>query len=1346
MKNSTIYYLILSFCCLNCTMGKAQGISFNHLTDKDGLSHYSVRSIYQDERGLMWFGTQNGISLYNGKSFKTFQHDKNNPNSIISNDIEKIIGDHSGTIYFKTLTGISAYHIKEEKFTTILNRGAADIFFDKQLYMAYKQQIFKYNGEKFELFYELPDKQSRISAIHIEKDSIYIGTSSKGLYLLANQKLSHPISSGNINDIFKDSSGNYWITSSRNGSGLYLIQNGKVRNFQCIEEDPSTITSNFTHRCCEDKQGNIWIGTFNGLTEYNKQQRKFIRHQRKEHTKSLSHSSIWSLYCDNQGTIWAGTYFGGINYFNPEKQTYYEYVTSPQEQDGLSSGIISRMTEDKDSNLWICTEGGGLNRYDRRTNTFRWYKHDNRQNSISHNNVKAIYYDPKHEALWLGTHLGGLNKMDIKSGRFTYYRYVDGDDTSIPSDIIMDITPYKDELLLATQNGIGVFNPNTGKCRLLLHDSSDLDITHSTTELLFDSQGILWITNEKDGACAYNFDTQELSVYKNNRSIEHSLSSNDINSIYEDSQNRLWFCTNDNGLALYHRDGNKFENFDIQHNELSSNRIYNLSEIDANRLLMTSDKGISILDVRTKKCTNYLNLPLVSLKENALYRTKNDEIFAGGTEGMISFTQKSIRALSHQYDIFPSQITVNEKEISVGDESGILSQSLSTIRQITLRPGQDVFRIEYAQTDYIPFNEDDIRYRLEGFSDTWARLNKQNTITYTNLSPGTYTLVINAKDKRSELMAEHRLQIKVLPPFYLSTTAYLLYILCITALAYYFIKAYKRHIKLQESLKYEQKHVEDIEKMNQAKLRFFTNISHEFRTPLTLIIGQMEMLLQLRSFAPTIYNRILGVYKNCLQLRELITELLDFRKQEQGYMTIKVSEHNIVDFVYEYYLLFQEYAAQRQIEFKFEKTHDNIQIWYDAKLMQKVINNLLSNAFKYTKEGGRISISVRKRNQEVVIEVTDTGMGIAPKDIEKIFDRFYQTEQLDSLSSSPGTGIGLALTKGIIELHHGIIEVYSEQEEGTTFSVHLKSGNTHFEPGQISENKEEKIVESGMNKLELELQQSLLAELEIQDNDHDHALKQRTYKLLIVEDNESLREMLTNIFETFYTVVTASDGAEGLEKVKAEQPDLVLSDVIMPHMSGIELCQAIKKDIELCHIPVVLLTARTATEHTIEGLKTGADDYITKPFNINILLSRCNNLINNRIMLQEKFSKQPQITPQMLVTNDMDKVFVDRVMEIIERHLDDVEFNVDIFAVEMGIARTKLYTKMKAITGQTPLDFIMTIRLKHAAIMLRNNIELNISEISDRIGFSSPKYFTKCFKEKYNMAPQLYRKNIQPPV
>lgn len=399
-----------------------------------------------------------------------------------------------------------------------------------------------------------------------------------------------------------------------------------------------------------------------------------------------------------------------------------------------------------------------------------------------------------------------------------------------------------------------------------------------------------------------------------------------------------------------------------------------------------------------------------------------------------------------------------------------------------------------------------------------------------------------------------------------------------------------------------------------------------------------------------------------------------------------------------------------------------------------IYQNFVTEAEKKVKAEDTISINVSQEEDYAIIEIKDTGSGIAAAEIDKIFDRFYQTEHLNSLNTGAGTGIGLALTKGIIELHQGTIRVESEPGKGSSFIITLKLDKKHFTEEEIAQESTESTIRQT---------ETIVPSVEIiPDSEWKEEENKRIEgaKMLIVEDNESIKQMLAGIFETFYQVSTASDGEEALEMIQKEMPSIILSDVVMPRMSGTELCKRIKTDFNTCHIPVVLLTARTAIEHNIEGLKIGADDYITKPFNTNLLISRCNNLVNSRRLLQEKFSKQPQTFAQMLATNPMDKEMLDRAMDIIERHLDDTDFNVNIFAREMGMARTNLFTKLKAVTGQTPNDFILNIRLKKGAVMLRNNPELNITEISDRIGFSSSRYFSKCFKEIYHVSPLAYRK------
>ena len=621
---------------------------------------------------------------------------------------------------------------------------------------------------------------------------------------------------------------------------------------------------------------------------------------------------------------------------------------------------------------------------------------------------------------------------------------------------------------------------------------------------------------------------------------------------------------------------------------------------------------------------------------------------------------------------------------------------------------------------------------MENFSDTWSVLRPDNYVTYTNLSPGVYKLIVKSTSKGKTSDHLSVLEIEVLPPWYRSVWAYMVYLLLIFLTLRITIRVYKNRLKLQTELEYERKHIEDVEELNKQKLQFFTNISHEFRTPLTLIIGEIELLMQVQSFMPAVYNRILNVYKSSMQLQSLICELLDFRKQEQGHMKIKASAHDVIKFLHENFLLFKEYSLTKDIDFSFETNVDEQQLYYDEKQFQKVINNLLSNAFKHTPPHGKIVLNVSDKESEVVISVMNTGKPIASKDIDLLFTRFYQTDD-EIKSSRMGTGIGLALTKGIMQLHHGRISVSSSREEGTIFKVTLLKGTNHFTTEELTTNQIE-TYESHATQVQLAKVSEMEFHSELKMSDD------KTYNVLLVEDDSCLLNLLNDIFTPFYQTFMASNAEEALEILSANQPDIIISDIQMPGMSGLELCKKIKSDIDTCHIPIVLLTARTGLEHKLEGLNTGADDYIVKPFDTNILLARCRNLINNRIVLQEKFTNQPQLTSQVFATNELDKEFMDKALSIIEANLDNTDFSAIVFAQEMAIARTKLFVKIKAITGQTPNDLIVTMRLKKAAYLLKNDLRLSVADISDKTGFKTSRYFSHCCKERYKITPLNYRK------
>ena len=841
-----------------------QNITFNHLTTDNGLSQFSVNSLYIDESGILWIGTREGLNRYNGEDIKTYKLQKNDPNSLFCNTVLRIVGNRNGSIYLLCTDGVAEFNLITQKFTTLLQGSINSIYYNNGLFIGKKNEVYRYNEEtaNFDLYYQLPNGSLDIFCMHIDKGYLWIGTTTNGVYRLNIDKkeLEHPIRKGNIISFYRDSGGELWIGSWEEGL-FHVKTNGKIENFKYDAKNPHSLSSNFVRACCEDNLGNIWIGTFNGLNRYNKSTGLFQNHTANDiQSDGLTHSSIWCIVKDNQGTLWLGTYFGGVNYFNPEYEIYTRYSYSSNEKQGLSNPVVGRTIEDKNGNLWIGTEGGGLNYFNRRTREFKWYRPQEGRNSISHNNVKALYYDADKEIIWIGTHLGGLNRLDIRSGHFTHYRMEDNNRQTLPSDIVRDIIPYKDLLIVATQNGVCLFDPDSGKCRQLFKDSKEGKSIKMVADILLDSEGTLWIAATGEGVFNYRFDTRKLTNYRHDSANPNSLSNNNVNNIMQDSQGHLWFSTSGSGLDLYHPANNDFENFDKEKNGLASDCVYETQESAASgKLLLITNQGFSIFDYQNMHIKNYSaenGFPLTAVNENSLCITRDGEIFLGGVQGMISFHEMELNFTPKPYNIILSRLIVNGQEIHAGDKTGILQHSLCHTREITLNADQSMFSIEFATSNYIPANKDDIIYKLEGFSDEWTNTRGLHSITYTNLNAGTYTLLIKPEEKDESLCPQARLIIHILPPYYRTTFAYFIYLILTTAVLWYLIRTYKSRIKLQESLKYEQKHIQDVEALNQSKLRFFTNISHEFRTPLTLIVGQVETLLQLQNFTPAIYNKI----------------------------------------------------------------------------------------------------------------------------------------------------------------------------------------------------------------------------------------------------------------------------------------------------------------------------------------------------------------------------------------------------------------------------------------------------------------------------------------------------------
>ena len=807
--------------------------------------------------------------------------------------------------------------------------------------------------------------------------------------------------------------------------------------------------------------------------------------------------------------------------------------------------------------------------------------------------------------------------------------------------------------------------------------------------------------------------------------------------IFEDSRGSVFFCTIGSGIYEYQEGEQSFKSYSTSNQCLPSDYCYYICEsVEDHRLFILHGKGLSIFNREKGEVENTYHLFNQTYSQgSALYLDKNGTLFISGTNGLALFQKQSLYALPSKNLLNFDKLFIFNEEICPNDQSGILTDILAKTSDIYLSYKQNNITVEFASFNYNNDRNRLFEYRLEGFDKAWTQTTG-TTITYTNLPPGEYILRARPLAGKENLDEEVHLNIHVSAPFYATVWAYFFYLLCLLGVMIAFIRFKTRQAALKSSLEFERKEKERIEELNQVKLRFFTNISHEFRTPLTLILGQIEVLMQM-DLGTTIYNRILRIYKNAWHMRNLISELLDFRKQEQGYLKLKVEEQNLVTFTRQIYMCFYEYAQKKEITYRFDNVEEIISVWFDSKQLQKVIFNLLSNAFKYTPNKGSIRVEVRMLASQAIVSVCDTGVGIPEEHISKIFERFYQTD--NSSSFTLGTGIGLALAKGIMNMHHGKIDVESTVGKGTKFTLSLPLGNRHFSDEEMAtvESRESVIISEAVPMLPFE---------QIMDVEEEKTKVQENIKeedkpiILLVDDNEELLSMLEDLFLPIYKVYIAHDGREGLEMARQIQPDLIISDVMMPEMSGKELCYKIKTNVELSHISVVLLTAQTSVEYVVEGLMFGADDYVTKPFNVKVLIARCNNLIKNKKRLIAHYAgKTITESPVTEAINERDKELLAKCVNIIKENFENPAFDVTALASELCVGRSKLYMQFKQMTGLTPNEFILKIKLDEAMSLLKNHPELNISEISIRLGFSSPRYFSKSFKAFFGVAPQTVR-------
>ncbi|MCC8172596.1 MAG: response regulator [Parabacteroides sp.] len=1316
-------------------------IYFRHIGMEEGLSHFTVLSVYQDILGRMWFGTNEGLTVYNGSRIHVFKPDFDLTNEhglqrIKENRITSIHGDGEGNVFFLAGHSLIRYDIRKETFSQIRDAHVTALTsFHGKIGCAAHDSVFVYNPETDRLEFFLKTSLPLITQLGVfSGDRLWIGTRN-GLYVTGkNRRIRCVIPDIMVYSLFRSSRKEVWVSSRR--KGLYRITEGeKVEKIPYDTQGLHGVVSNQVRQLTEDNDGNLWIGTFEGLQRYDPERNEFELYTCENVPGSLSHASVFPVYKDRQGTVWVGTYYGGVNYFNPENDIFTYYPAGALISDEPNYSLVGDMAEDRDGRLWICTEGGGLSCLDRNMHQFSQYTASaTHANSLPHNNLKSIAYDSIRHTLYIGTHTGGFSAFDLNTRMFRNYlpRFRAGE--KAPGDIIDQVACYGSRVVIAARNGTFVMDTQADTFALFGKGEScrifDIDSAGNVWMLRDETLVLTGLDNPSSRK------TFDLSRY----GIDFP-----VTCLLAGRKGILYLCTSGAGLYRFDAESETVIHYTAGNSSLLSNYCYNMKKASTGEFLITSDKGIMLFNSasRSVKAVRLREgMPLTSVVENCgICICRDDEIFVGGTNGMISFKEEELNKQQVGSRLYFTDLFLNNKPVYPGDTTRILSQSLPFTSRINLRHRQNNLVFRFTEPDYSSALKNNLyEYQLEGFDKEWIATTG-TTLNYTNLSPGDYLLKIRkALLLPGDNPAETVLGVHIRRPWYATGWAWSLYSLCAFLLLYIIWKVKRNRLELAMSLREERNEKERIEKLNQAKLRFFTNISHEFRTPLTLIISHLDALVQNNRFSSATEAKLRKVYLHTDRMRTLITELLDFRKFDQQQVALHVSEQNIVPWLKTIYLSYSDMAAQRAVYYSFVPAREEIGCWFDPSQMQKVIYNLLSNAFKYTSDGGKIELAVLEDDAQVIIQVIDNGTGLSAEDKKQVFERFYQGDNNLAAQVNPGTGIGLALTKSIVQLHRGNISVESSPGYGTIFTVTLKKGRTHLNavPNIVFE---ETLKQPGIRTGSLPAFGLSAKDGEEECTEAAGLPVTRRHTVLLVEDNEELMQVLISLFSPFYTVLSAFNGKEGLEKATTESPDLIVCDVMMPVMNGKEMCRRIKNDIRLCHTPVVLLSALNTDEHNIEGLRCGADDYIGKPFNARVLLLRCNNLLRNRYYVKNKLTEQADFDIQVLATNPLDKEFLSRATAIVERHLDENDFDIMLLSKEMGFGRSSFYTKFKALTGITPGTFILDYRLKKAAVLLVSHPEMQIAEIAVRLGFNTSQYFSKCFKAQFKASPLDYRKN-----
>ncbi len=1333
---------------------------FSNYTIRDGLTDNIIHCIYQDSKGWIWLGTTFGAVRFDGYSFVKFDIGTTESDIMGKSLIRTITEDSHGNVWIGAENqGIFIYDRENCTLKQLKKRGKYNelccnsiwtIIEDAEgyIWIGTEHGLNRFNpvNQSFIIFSQNSHGKLKLANDFVRilridhNNNLWIGTN-EGIAVFDFKNKTSRFYLNEIPDIkrenevweiFEDSKNQIWV-------GTYLggmkCLNTTTDSFEEVELEKHNERARTVRAIVQDKKGNYWIATRGGMYRINSKDNKIAHFDHNDlDDNSLVHNSVIELIIDRKGDLWAGTR-NGISHLNFDKQAFGNISAGKSSGSGLNYGEVYAFWEGFDDDIWIGTENGGINIYNYHTNKISYIT---RENGLTNNCIKAMCYDQNGHLL-IGTYLGGLNILDLKSDSVEHFLYDPNDTTTISdNDVWSIIRDCKGLYWVATANGLDQFDMKTRSFRRM---GEKFNVSN-VLMVYEDSEGRIWAYSENLKLTMIDTDGKTRDFPYKARTMCH------------DKDHNLWIGTLGNGLVWLNPETNESKTYSVR-DGLCNNIIYGVINVDDQFLWLSTINGISRFDLQTRKFKNYFrNDGLLNNQFNysAYLRESDGTLVFGGGKGVDFIFLDQLDENRFVPPIIFTDFKVFNEPVPLRPDKKLkntLPNLISETKQIVLDYDQNMLSFEFAALNYANSEKNEYQYKLDGFDRGWNKIGNQRRATYTNLDPGEYVLrVIGSNNDGLYNTEGATLNITILPPYWKTIWFRVIIILILVSISYIIYLFIANREKLKSQLILERQSARKVQELERLKHQFFMNISHEIRTPLSLILGPLDKLINNNLDTGTRKSHLEIIYRNARNLTRLVNQLLDYRKLETGNVKLELSQGNLVSFLKEIYSSFTELAGERKIEISFQCTQKELIAFFDSDKLEKIINNLMSNALKYTPEGGKVSLSVTQLFREDIEEnevfippfdkgsvsykkyiqviVKDTGIGIPAPQIGKIFNRFQQVSN-SAARKAGGAGIGLSITKELVCIHDGHINVKSREEKGSRFKLLIPlieelqepEIDLHSDPSSHSKSASKDVLSRNGECGDKRFAQQPI--------------------ILIIDDNADIKTFLTHHFEPEYQVLTARNGIEGWEIALQYVPDVVIADVMMPLMDGREFCRKIKKDERTSHIPVVMLTALSSRENQIAGIDAGADDYIIKPFDITLLRARVDNLISIRKGLRERFSKEMLLKPKEITLASPDEKFLKKVVQVVEKNMDNIEFDVDKMAVSIGVSRTQLYRKIAALTNMTAKEFVRDLRLQRAAQMISQN-KLTISEVALQTGFNDISYFRKCFKEKYGMSASEYGK------